>query len=152
MNERIGPMYVPDEQEENYTGEKPYSHVLGSIVDIESRKLVQSTYLKAEEVLKTNRDKLIKVCLHKGDDTARSFLDMRPAKAASMPSLTLRETLNRCLLLQMAEALLEKETLNYDEVVALIGPPTFESAKRKIDPIEFENSMKNIETEVPSVP
>lgn len=61
MNERIGPMYVPDEQEDNYTGEKPYSNILGSIVDIESRKLVQSTYLKAEEVLKTNRDKLIKV-------------------------------------------------------------------------------------------
>lgn len=61
MNERIGPMYVPDEAEENYTGEKPYSHVLGSIVDIESRRLVQSTYLKAEEVLRTNRDKLIKV-------------------------------------------------------------------------------------------
>lgn len=61
MNERIGPMYVPDENEENYTGEKPYSHVLGNIVDIESRKLVQTTYLMAEETLRTNRDKLIKV-------------------------------------------------------------------------------------------
>lgn len=66
MNERIGPMYVPDEQEDNYTGEKPYSNNLGSIVDIESRKLVQSTYLKAEEVLKTNRDKLVKVILLPG--------------------------------------------------------------------------------------
>lgn len=61
MNERIGPMYVPDEQEDNYTGEKPFSTVLGNIVDIESRQLVQAAYLKTEEVLKTNRDKLIKV-------------------------------------------------------------------------------------------
>lgn len=52
----------------------------------------------------------------------------------------------------MAEALLEKETLNYDEVVALIGPPTHEAAKRKIDPIEFENSIKNISTDAPTVP
>lgn len=55
-------------------------------------------------------------------------------------------------LLQLAEALLEKETLNYDEVVELIGAPTYEAAKRKIDPIEFENSMKTPEADAPSVP
>lgn len=44
----------------------------------------------------------------------------------------------------MAESLLEKETLNYDEVVELIGPPKYESAKRKIDPVEFEDSLKNL--------
>lgn len=47
---------------------------------------------------------------------------------------------------QLAEALLEKETLNYEEVVNLIGPPTYESAKRKIDPLEFEDSLKNLST------
>lgn len=48
------------------------------------------------------------------------------------------------LFLQLAEALLERETLNYDDVVELIGPPSFDAAKRKIDPIEFEDSIKNL--------
>lgn len=48
--------------------------------------------------------------------------------------------------LQLAEALLEKETLNYEEVVELIGPPKYESAKRRIDPLEFEDSLKTLST------
>lgn len=55
--------------------------------------------------------------------------------------------INSFNLLQLAEALLEKETLNYDEVVELIGAPKYEAAKRKIDPIEFENSVNNPPTE-----
>lgn len=51
---------------------------------------------------------------------------------------------NRDKLTALAEALLEKETLNYDEVVDLIGPPKYDAAKRKIDPIEFEQSLKNL--------
>lgn len=41
----------------------------------------------------------------------------------------------------MAESLLEKETLNYDDVVELIGLPSFEAAHRKIEPVEFEDSL-----------
>lgn len=37
-----------------------------------------------------------------------------------------------------------KETLNYDEVVELIGPPPFESAKKKIEPVEFEDSLRSL--------
>ncbi|XP_055627059.1 paraplegin [Toxorhynchites rutilus septentrionalis] len=44
----------------------------------------------------------------------------------------------------LAEALLEKETLNYDQVVALIGPPKYDDAKRKIEPVEFEDSLKKL--------
>ncbi|XP_055586320.1 paraplegin [Uranotaenia lowii] len=44
----------------------------------------------------------------------------------------------------LAEALLEKETLNYDQVVELIGPPRYEDAKRKIEPVEFEDSLKKL--------
>lgn len=134
MNERIGPMYVPDEQEENYSGEKPYSKVLGNIVDIESRKMVQMAYLKAEEVLKTNRDKLIKV------------------KQIQKPAVAPEILNSPNFILQLAEALLEKETLNYDQVVELIGAPTHEAAKRRIDPIEFENSIKNLSTDTDPVP
>ncbi|XP_065077412.1 paraplegin [Ochlerotatus camptorhynchus] len=44
----------------------------------------------------------------------------------------------------LAEALLEKETLNYDQVVDLIGPPLYDDAKRKIEPVEFEDSLKKL--------
>lgn len=44
----------------------------------------------------------------------------------------------------LAEALLEKETLNYDQVVELIGPPQYDDAKRKIEPVEFEDSLKKL--------
>ncbi|XP_017464824.1 PREDICTED: paraplegin-like [Rhagoletis zephyria] len=43
---------------------------------------------------------------------------------------------------KMAEALLEKETLSYDEVVNLIGPPAYEVANRALEPVEFEKSLK----------
>jgi len=45
---------------------------------------------------------------------------------------------------KLAEALLVKETLNYDEVVELIGPPAYEAAKRKIEPVEFEDSLRSL--------
>lgn len=115
MSKTIGPMYVPDEPEQSYTDEKPYSKALGDMIDIESRQIIQEAYFRAEEILRTNRDKLA----------------------------------------TLAEALLKQETLNYDQVVELIGPPKYDAAKRKIDPIEFEQSLKNLsdtekETQNPS--
>uniref|UniRef100_A0A2M4AK86 Putative aaa+-type atpase n=1 Tax=Anopheles triannulatus TaxID=58253 RepID=A0A2M4AK86_9DIPT len=44
----------------------------------------------------------------------------------------------------LAEALLEHETLNYDQVVELIGPPKYDDAKRKIEPVEFEDSIQKL--------
>lgn len=58
MNERIGPMYVPDEAEQSYTGDKPYSKALGNIIDEEARKMVQDAYKKTEQILKDNSKKL----------------------------------------------------------------------------------------------
>lgn len=37
-----------------------------------------------------------------------------------------------------------RETLNYDEVVELIGPPPFEDEKHKIEPVEFEDSLNSL--------
>ncbi|KAM7346789.1 SPG7 matrix AAA peptidase subunit, paraplegin [Cochliomyia hominivorax] len=51
---------------------------------------------------------------------------------------------NRDKLEKLAEALLEKETLNYEEVVNLIGPPTFDASKRTVEPVEFEQTLKNL--------
>lgn len=61
MNERIGPMYVPDEAEQNYSGEKPFSKSLGNIIDEEAKKVVADAYQRTEAILIANRDKLIKV-------------------------------------------------------------------------------------------
>lgn len=47
----------------------------------------------------------------------------------------------------MAEALLSKETLNYEEVEALLGPPPF-GKKKLIGPEEFEVGV-NDEAGVP---
>lgn len=51
---------------------------------------------------------------------------------------------NRDKLVTLAEALLKHETLNYDEVKKLIGPPKYDAAKRKVDPIDFEQSLRNL--------
>lgn len=45
---------------------------------------------------------------------------------------------------QLAETLLKKETLNYDEVVALIGPPLHDATTRKIETVEFEQSLNEL--------
>ncbi|XP_055682914.1 paraplegin [Lutzomyia longipalpis] len=104
MNDKIGPMCIPENEEDSMATEKPYSRMLGNIIDVEVRNLVASAYSKTEEILRENRD----------------------------------------LLTKLAETLLEKETLNYDQVVALIGPPRYEAAKRTIEPVEFEDSLKNL--------
>ncbi|KAH8281321.1 hypothetical protein KR018_009616 [Drosophila ironensis] len=63
-------------------------------------------------------------------------------------------TANRDKLEKLAEALLEKETLDYDEVVELIGPPPHDIGKRQVESVEFEQSLKNLgstETDSPKV-
>ncbi|XP_037727129.1 paraplegin [Drosophila subpulchrella] len=52
--------------------------------------------------------------------------------------------LHRDKLEKLAEALLEKETLDYDQVVELIGPPPYDLGKRQVDGVEFEQSLKNL--------
>lgn len=106
MNDEIGPLYVPDEQENNYLGIKPYSQALAKLIDLETRKLIAATNTRAEEIIRQNSGKLE----------------------------------------ALAEALLLKETLNYDQVVELIGPPKYDSAKRKMDPADFEHSLKDLTT------
>ncbi|CAG9835500.1 unnamed protein product [Diabrotica balteata] len=48
---------------------------------------------------------------------------------------------NRKLLEALAEALLVKETLNYDDVEKLLGPPPF-GTKKLIEPAEFEENLR----------
>ncbi|XP_072755555.1 mitochondrial inner membrane m-AAA protease component paraplegin [Anoplolepis gracilipes] len=55
---------------------------------------------------------------------------------------------NKDKLDKLAEALLERETLTYDDVEKLIGPPPF-GKKRLIEPAEFEKS--DLDRESPSI-
>lgn len=104
MNDNIGLIYIPEDADKTYTGEKPFSNHLGNLIDIEARTLVANAYAKTEQVLKNNKEKLKK----------------------------------------LAETLLQKETLNYDEVVELIGPPANAATKKKIESFDFEDSLKKL--------
>lgn len=61
MGKSIGPMYVPEEPENNFLGEKPHSKALGDKIDLEARRVIRRAYEKAEEILTTNRELLEKV-------------------------------------------------------------------------------------------
>ncbi|XP_017137182.1 paraplegin [Drosophila miranda] len=54
---------------------------------------------------------------------------------------------------KLAEALLEKETLDYDDVVKLIGPPPHDPEKRQVESVEFEQSLQNLgnDTNTPQI-
>lgn len=57
--------------------------------------------------------------------------------------MKLYETVNhgKIICLQLTEELLKRETLNYDDVVKLLGPP-LHPGKKLIEPFEFEMSLK----------
>ncbi|GLV42688.1 Paraplegin [Carabus blaptoides fortunei] len=99
MNETVG-LISFSEQEIKELGRRPYSKRLASVIDEESRKLIYRAYLRTEEVLTENKDKLK----------------------------------------LLAESLLQKETLNYNDVELLLGPPPF-GKKRLIEPADFEASL-----------
>lgn len=56
MNDKVGPMYIEDEP--NYSGDKPFSKLLGNIIDTEVRQIVSSAYSNTEDILRNNADKL----------------------------------------------------------------------------------------------
>ncbi|KAH8270683.1 hypothetical protein KR044_005711, partial [Drosophila immigrans] len=78
-----------------------------------------------------------------------SIIDNEARNMVSKAYQTTEEILvtHRDKLEKLAEALLEKETLDYDEVVSLIGPPPFDPEKRQVEAVEFEQSLKNLSTD-----
>lgn len=137
MNSTLGPIYIRDANESEGGGgaSKPYSRAMDSIIDNEARNVVAEAYKKTEGILIEHRDKLEKVRLI---DTLRlmHFFHIYPLSYS---------------LLKLAEALLDKETLDYDEVVSLIGPPPFDTARRRVESVEFEQSLRNLSTDEPHV-
>lgn len=62
MNDNIGLLSFPDDdQNQSYSGDKPYSKHLQNLIDLEARKLVNSAYDMTEKILRDNLDKLEKV-------------------------------------------------------------------------------------------
>ncbi|TDG41839.1 hypothetical protein AWZ03_011729 [Drosophila navojoa] len=78
-----------------------------------------------------------------------SIIDHEARSVVSAAYKTTEELLikHRDKLEKLAEALLDKETLDYDEVVNLIGPPPFDPTKRQVDSVEFEQTLKNLGTD-----
>lgn len=52
----VGPMYIEDEP--NYSGDKPFSKLLGNVIDMEVRQIVSTAYSNTEDILRKNADKL----------------------------------------------------------------------------------------------
>ena len=75
---------------------------------------------------------------HMMDEEARKLVN----KAYDQAEKILRD--NQEKLQTLAEALLTRDTLNYDDVVDLIGLPAFDDAKRKIEPVEFEHAIDSL--------
>ncbi|KDR15916.1 paraplegin isoform X1 [Zootermopsis nevadensis] len=99
MSKLVGLVSFPEE-ETREIGKRPYSKRMTALIDEEAYRLVTAAYVKTEQVLKENKEKLE----------------------------------------LLAETLLKKETLNYDDVEKLIGPPPF-GKKRLVGPEEFEQSV-----------
>lgn len=75
-----------------------------------------------------------------------AIIDQEARKLVS-DAYTLTEKIlkdNQDKLTKLAESLLERETLSYDDVVNLIGAPAHETKKKKIEPVDFEDSLKNL--------
>ncbi|XP_037978017.2 paraplegin [Plutella xylostella] len=77
--------------------------------------------------------------------TLKNLIDLEARKLIAKAYYRTEEILrtNNDKLEMLAKELLKKETLNYQQVQDLIGPPPFK--KKFIDPVEFENSLKNLE-------
>lgn len=63
MNDRIGLVSFPEDNEDNSMGEKPYSKALQNMIDEEARKMVNEAYDRTEKTLKDNMEKLKAVSL-----------------------------------------------------------------------------------------
>lgn len=108
MSETVGLLSFPEESGKSleeggigYQGRKPYSKKLAHLLDQEARRLVAKAYLRTEELLKENLEKLEK----------------------------------------LSSELLKKETLNYEEVEAILGSPPH-GKKQLIEPADFEASVR----------
>ncbi|KAL0279905.1 UNVERIFIED_CONTAM: hypothetical protein PYX00_001365 [Menopon gallinae] len=98
MNSVVGPISFRGPDSDG--NKKPYSKQFASVMDEEARKLVAKAFFRAEDILRQNKDKLVK----------------------------------------LAETLLKRETMNYHDVMDVIGPPVKKN-KKTIEPLMFDLSV-----------
>lgn len=66
MNKTVGLLSFDEGvSDEKQSGRRPYSKKLTALMDDEANKLITKAYLRTEEVLRKNKDKLTLVSIHK---------------------------------------------------------------------------------------
>ncbi|KAK3746774.1 hypothetical protein QZH41_013598, partial [Actinostola sp. cb2023] len=110
MNNRVGNISFPVKKSSEF-GKKPYSDQLALVIDEEVRLLVGRAFKTTQEILNKNHGKLLKVSASHG--CVRNYCIYQE---------------------RLAEELLNKEVLNYDDIVALIGDCPYGDKRRRIDP------------------
>ncbi|KAJ8737297.1 hypothetical protein PYW07_000568 [Mythimna separata] len=86
--------------------------------------------------------------------TLKNLMDLEARKLIGEAYFRTEKLLrdNQEKLITLAEALLKKETLNFQDVEKILGPTPFPK-KKFIEPVEFETSLKNLEnTALPDTP
>ncbi|XP_059059705.1 paraplegin [Achroia grisella] len=78
--------------------------------------------------------------------TLKNLIDLESRKLIASAYYRTENILktNQDKLRALAEELLKRETLNFQQVQDILGPPPF-PRKKFIDPVEFENSLRNME-------
>lgn len=76
----------------------------------------------------------------------KNLIDMESKKLIAQAYYKTEELLreNQSKLKSLAEELIKKETLNFKDVEAILGPPPFPK-KKFIDPVEFEANLRSME-------
>lgn len=112
MNDKIGLLSFP---EDSKNSRRPYSNKLAALMETEVSRLVADAYFKTEKLIKDNLNKLELVIFLYMNDNCYNIIMLQ---------------------FQIAEELLRKESLNYDEMVKLIGPPP-NGEKRAVESYGF---------------
>ncbi|XP_063634046.1 paraplegin isoform X3 [Cydia splendana] len=78
--------------------------------------------------------------------TLKNLIDLEARKLVAQAYYRTEEILrtNQDKLKALAESLFAKETLNFQEVQAILGPPPFKG-KKFIEPVEFETNLRSLE-------
>ena len=113
MSERVGHLSFPQLRAQE-PGRRPYSKWLAAEIDGEVRRMVAEATAHTEAVLRDNYQLLEKVSTSFPSPTLS--LPIPPLPPSPSPS----HPLPPCP--QLAEALLQREVLNYSDLVDLLGP------------------------------
>ncbi|KAG8144231.1 hypothetical protein E2320_001328 [Naja naja] len=144
----IGHLSFPEKESTPGIGRRPFSQGLQQVMDHEAKLLIAQAYRRTEKLLMDNRDKLKmnrQIC-----DFILEYLDVDNAEVKAAYDIPdTRHSQKK--MWQLADALLEKEVINYEDIEALLGPPPH-GPKKTISPqswIEAERDKQDRGEEEP---